>query len=355
MRGAVASPGYASRRLPSAMVVMFLAFAFLVAACGGGNQSSGSAKHYNIAFLAAASDNGFNKAAYQGAVDVAAKNNASVQIFDGKFDGTVQFNQMQDLVASKRFDAFIILANDGVSIASVVKDAIGKGMKVAAANNPIGPDLVTLQPQVQGITTTVGSEQHASSTKQAEFAVKLCGSKNPCRVVLFSGNLQFPFDRIRLEAWKAVFSQHSNIQMVASVEGGYDRQKSLTVMQDVLQAHPNVDLVISAADQHIFGAELALTQAGKKVDATGANGVMLLGRGAATDSVTKVKAGLWAGTYVDLPYTDGKLAAEQLFKDLRGESGIQRAIDVDQFSPVGAIATQTSLQKDPSFKGEWTG
>lgn len=354
MIGLIESKARTSHRIILSLLTLVVPVAFMSAACGG-QQSTGSAKHYNIAFLAASSENGFNKAAFQGASDVAAKNNASVQIFDGKFDGTVQFNQMQDLVASKRFDAFIILANDGPSIANVVKDAISKGMKVAAANNPIGSDLVTLQPQVQGLTTTVGSEQRASSTKQAQFAVDLCGNKSPCRVVLFSGNLQFPFDKIRLESWKAVFAQHQNIQIVASVEGGYDRQKSLGVMQDVLQAHPNVDLVISAADQHIFGAELALKAKGLNLDPTGKNGVMLLGRGAATESVQKVAAGLWAGTYVDLPYTDGKIAAEMLFKDLRGESGIQRAIDVDQYSPVGAIATKESLQKDPNFKGEWTG
>ncbi len=314
----------------------------------GGNPSAGEAAPYRIAFLSAASENGFNQALLQGIQDVVDKNNSTVEIFDGKFDATVQFNQLQDLTAAGQFDAFVIAANDGVGIASLVGDAITQGYKVAAVNNPIGPDLNALEPQVEGLTTTAGSNQNESSTVQAEYAVELCAALDPCKVVMFHGNLEFAFDGVRKNAWKAVFDQHTNIEVVAEVEGQYSRETALGVMQDVLQANPDVNLVISAADQHIFGAELALQEAGIE-------GVMLLGRGAATESVLALREGRWAGSYVDLPYTQGRLAAEELLKDLRGESGITRFYDVIQFSPVGPIATPETVKGAPDFKGEWSG
>lgn len=328
-----------------------VALPIAVAALLGSNISAVAQEEsaeVRIAFLSAASENGFNQALFQGINDAldASETGGSADIFDGQFDPTAQFNQLQDLIAQGQHDAFIIAPNDGVGIASMVEQAIAGGYKVAAVNNGIGPDLNALEPQIEGLTTTAGSDQHESSTQQAEFAVELCADRDPCHVVLFHGNLEFPFDTVRRNAWIEVFDQHDNIEVVSELEGEYSRETALGVMQDALQ-RSEVDLVISAADQHIFGAEIALDAAG--VDA------MLLGRGAATESVDALRDGRWEGSYVDLPYTQGRLATEQILKDLAGDEDITRSFDVVEFSPVGPIATQESLEEAPDFTGEWSG
>jgi ribose transport system substrate-binding protein len=328
------------------IVVTPIALVALLSA--GSGVAAQDEEGYRMAFLSAASENGFNQAVFQGVNDAleASGTGSTADIFDGQFNATVQFNQLQDLVAQGQYDAFIIAANDGVGLASLVEQAIGEGYKVAAVNNPIGPDLNVLEPQVEGLTTTAGSNQQESSVQQAEFAVELCADRDPCRVVLFHGNLEFPFDTVRRNAWVEVFDQYDNIQVVSELEGEYSRETALGVMQDALQ-RSEVDLVISAADQHIFGAEIA-------IDAVGAD-VMLLGRGAATESVEALREGRWEGSYVDLPYTQGKLAAEQLLKDLNGDMDITRSFDVVEFSSVGPIATEETLAEAPDFMGEWSG
>lgn len=328
---------------------MFVAPIALAALLGG---SSGVAAQegdsYRIAFLSAASENGFNQALFQGINDAleASGTGSTADIFDGQFSAEVQFNQLQDLAAGGQFDAYIIAANDGVGIASLVEQVIADGAKVAAVNNGIGPDLNALEPQIEGLTTTAGSNQDVSSTQQAEFAVELCADRDPCRVVLFHGNLAFPFDGVRRAAWIRTFDQHDNIEVVSELEGQYSRETALGVMQDALQ-RTEVDLVISAADQHIFGAEIAMADVGAEV--------MLLGRGAATESVDALREGRWEGSYVDMPYTQGQFATEQLLKDLAGDEDIIRFVDVIEFSPVGPIATEETLAEAPDFTGEWSG
>ena len=320
----------------------------LVALVGGSVGAAAQDSEYRIAFLSAASENGFNQAIFEGINDAleASGTGSTAEIFDGQFSAEVQFNQLQDTLAGGQYDAFIIAANDGVGIAGLVEQVLESGAKVAAVNNGIGPDLITLEPQIEGLTTTAGSDQNASSTQQAEFAVELCADLDPCRVVLFHGNLAFPFDGVRRDAWISVFDQHENIEVVSQLEGQYSRETALGVMQDALQ-RTEVDLVISAADQHIFGAEIAIADAG--VD------VMLLGRGAATESVDALREGRWEGSYVDLPYTQGKFAVEQLLKDLNGDDDIRRWVDTIEFSSVGPIATEESLMQDENFTGEWSG
>lgn len=325
--------------------------------CGGGGDSGsgGSNATKRIAYLAASSENGFAKGAYAGILEAAKKEGADVKILDGKFDPTVQFNQLEDIIASKQYDGVVILVVDGVGISTLVERAISEKIKVAAINSPIGPNPVKLEPQVKGLTTTVGSDQNSSSRSQADKVVDPCRGKNPCRVVLFHGDLKQPYDQVRRKAWKAVFAQQPNIKIVAEPEGLYSREKSVGAMSDVLQANPDVDVVLSSADQHIFGAEIALKQAGVKIDRTGKNGVVLFGRGCSTEAVDAVRAGRWYGSYVDLPRTEGRVATEALLKDLNGEGGFKRAVDQETLSPFGQVATPESLRKVPQFKGEWKG
>jgi ribose transport system substrate-binding protein len=321
----------------------------LALALGGGTGVVAQDEAPRIAFLSAASENGFNQAILQGIEGALGDSGATVDIFDGQFSATVQFNTLQDLMAQGAHDAFIIAANDGVGIASLVEQAIADGYKVAAVNNGIGPDLNSLEPQIEGITTTAGSNQHVSSVQQAEFAVELCADRDPCRVVLFHGNLAFPFDTVRQQGWLEVFDANDSIEVVGQGEGEYSREVALGVMQDLLQRNSDgIDLVISAADQHIFGAELA-------IDAIGAEGILLLGRGAATESVEALRAGRWSGSFVDLPATQGRLATEQILKDLAGDTDIIRSFDTTEFSPIGPIATEETLALDESFLGEWSG
>ena len=86
---------------------------------------------------------------------------------------------------------------------------------------------------------------------------------------------------MRYEAFNSVLDQHENITVVATGEGAYDRDTSLTVMQDILQSNPQVDAVLSNADQHLSGAEIAIIDAGRDLEA------MYLIGGGATQEVYK--------------------------------------------------------------------
>ena len=49
---------------------------------------------------------------------------------------------------------------------------------------------------------------------------------------------------------------------MATGEGSYSPDASLTAFQDILQANPKIDVVLSNADQHLLGVEIALKDAG---------------------------------------------------------------------------------------------
>ncbi|HET7716122.1 MAG TPA: substrate-binding domain-containing protein, partial [Bauldia sp.] len=156
--------------------------------------SAGTAlAEYRVAFLAASSQNGFNQAIYEG-IEKRAKQIGGIttEIFDGEFNATKQYSQVEDIVTSGNFDALIIAPNDSVGIATAVEEATKAGLKVATTLFPIGPKLDTLEPQVPGLTATVASNPAIGAKIQAEDAAKACEGKDPCNVVIIIGQKIYP-------------------------------------------------------------------------------------------------------------------------------------------------------------------
>lgn len=303
-----------------------------------------------LAFLAASSQNGYNDATWQG-VQAAAKEagNVEVEVFDGEFNAATQYKQVEDIIAGGRFDGIIVAPNDTVGIATALEEATSAGLLVASVLFPVGPDLTVMTPQVPGLTTTVASNPVTGATAQAEKVVEFCADKDPCNVVIMIGQLQFPFDNLRNESFRKVLDQHANIKVVATGEGNYSPDASLTAFQDILQANPKIDAVLSNADQHLLGVEIALEDAGIPIEP-----IFLIGGGLNQITVDKIKEGKFDATLSGYPYSEGFFAAQTLIKAKAGET-VETWIDPASKAANPAIVDKAWLDAHPDFKAEWQG
>lgn len=316
-------------------------------AFGGFSISSALAEDYKVAFFASSAQNGFNQAVYQGVQEKAKELGIEVAIYDGQFDAALQYSQIEDVLAGGQFNAFIVVPNDTVGIAGAAEE-VGKADKpLVTALFPIGPDLAKLEPQVPGVTATVASDPANGAKAQAEDVVKFCEGKDPCNVVIVIGQKIYPFDNLRYESYLSVLNTHPNIKVVATGEGNYDPDKSLTVMQDILQANKDVHVVLSNADQHLVGVEIALTNAGYNVP-----DLYLSGGGAASIAIDAIREGRWDVTLAHFPVTMGKLALETAVKKLKGEE-FAPFTDMDKVGPLPPLINKAVLDANPDFKGEW--
>jgi ribose transport system substrate-binding protein len=302
---------------------------------------------YKVAFFASSAQNGFNQAIYQGIQQKAKELGVDVAIYDGQFDAAKQYSQIEDVLAGNKFDGFIVVPNDTVGIAGAVEEVGKAGKPLVTALFPIGPDLTKLEPQVAGVTATVANPPAVGATAQAQKVVDFCKDKNPCNVVILIGQKIYPFDNLRYESYLKVLNAEKNIKVVATGEGNYDPDKSLTVMQDILQANKNINVVLSNADQHLVGAEIALQNAGYNVP-----DLFLSGGGAASIAIEAIREGRWDNTLAYYPVTMGSLALDAVVKALKKEP-VDAAIDMDEVGPLPPIVDKAVLDKHPEFKGEW--
>ena len=326
------------------------ALALSLAAGAMYSTATSAADPIRIAFLAASSQNGYNDATWQG-VQAAAKEagNVEVEIFDGEFNPAKQYAQVEDIIAGGRFQGIVIAPNDTVGIATAVEEAVADKLLVASVLFPIGPELTTMTPQVNGLTTTVASDPTVGATAQAEEVVKFCKDKDPCNVVIMIGQLQFPFDNVRYKSMQAVLEKHANIKVVATGEGSYSPEASLTAFQDILQANPKIDAVLSNADQHLLGVEIALKDAGIPIEP-----IYLIGGGLNEITVQKIKEGIFDATLSAYPRSEGYYAAQALIKAKNGET-VENWIDPATKVKNPLIVTKEWLDANPDFKAEWEG
>lgn len=303
-----------------------------------------------LAFLAASSQNGYNDATWQGVQAAAAEaGDVQVEIFDGEFNAATQYAQVEDIIAGGRFDGIIVAPNDTVGIATALEEATKAGLLVASVLFPVGPSLTTMTPQVPGLTVTVASNPVIGATAQADEVIKFCEGKDPCNVVIMIGQLQFPFDNLRYQTMVDALAPHANIKVVATGEGSYSPDASLTAFQDIIQANPKIDAVLSNADQHLLGVEIALNDAGIPIEP-----IYLIGGGLNAITVDKIKEGIFDATLSGYPRSEGYYAAQTLIKAKKGET-VPNFIDPADLAKNPLVVDKVWLDANPDFKAEWEG
>jgi ribose transport system substrate-binding protein len=346
-----------------ALTALFVALAICVGACGGVSSSneggeeavSGISKDPNrkvdVAVFLQATGNTYFQADLEGAEKAAEElGNATTQVFDGHFESAKQVAQIEDANASGKYNAYVVFANDGASVIQPVKKATSEGIPVVAAYVPIGKNIKESKPQVPGVVATVWHNEPQDGEVLAEAGIKACKaehpSANPCEIGYISGGNTIPYEIAKLEAFKEKIAtaKPQKLTVVAEAGGEFLRNDARTASQDILQAHPTLNVLATTGDQMTLGAEDAVKSAGL----TGK--VTLLGDGASTVGIEAVKSHKWYSTNVYLPFTEGNEATKIAIEAARGVPPKKEVVFVRELSPVGPVYTQETTG---TLKAQW--
>jgi len=343
------------------LAALFAAAAVLAGAAGcgsddgGGGSSSGGnsedSKVKKVAFFGFASANSFAQATWAGVQQAAKKNGAEAKFFDPNFDPQKQVSQIQDALTTQQYQVFVIQANDGNAVVPAIKQAISQGVTVVGEFTPIGPKYDTIQPQVEKLIF-VGEAPVDNGNKLGQLGVQACKGLDPCNVAYLQGFKALPLDNARTDAVMQTLKGASNVKVVASPEGGYTQASGLKAAQDVLSAHPDVNVIIGSA-QAIEGAQQAVKGTGKlpssPAELKKPNTIKLIGNGGSCQAVKAVKAGQWFAAYVAAERSAGEKATELGIQAANGKK-VPSSFDTTQLQdPMG---TQSVLEKT-GFKAQY--
>lgn len=331
-----------ARSLAASLVGVSLA----IGACSGnqGTDAPGS-RHLELAYFAFAQQNSYEAPQIAAARNEASSENASVTIFDAANNAQTQYGQIEDAIASGKYDGFLIDAVDGAGLVPLVERALAAHIKVAAVNSVLGPDLSKLAPQIPGVSASVVYPAFDRGQHEGRLVVQACATvSGECEVGYVYDFKASGFDQGVRAGLNSVIAAHAQIKVVAEGEDSFTATGGLAAAQTMLQAHPDLDVLVGS-DQGMAGAAKAVSAAGASAR------LRIIGLGGSVNGLALVRAGTWFGECPTLPATQGRVAAQALVKAiLQGvdSGGIDPAADL----PDGGLATKATAA---AFTGEWSG
>ena len=236
-------------------VVCFLMVALL--ALGLVSGIGAQAKPFKIAFFVSDLSNVFHQAQFTEAKKYAkAKYNADVYAFDGKSDGAVM-TQNVDQVVAQGMDAATLQIWDGEAAKPGIQDAIDKGIIMTSFFSPIADTGIPVaRSDEAGISFAMGVEM-AKQWKKAN-------PKKPIVMVELGWPNHTEVKSGRTDPFvKGVLSVESAATDLGCQDASKGPDAAKQIVTDLVAQHPEVNLIYAEASNLTVGAMAALTQAGR--------------------------------------------------------------------------------------------
>jgi ribose transport system substrate-binding protein len=269
--------------------------------------SLGAQAQESIALVVSTLNNPFFVTLSEGAEAKAQELGYELLVLDSQNDPARELANVED-VLNRDIAVLMINPTDSDAVRSAIR----------AANRQNVP-VVTLDRGANGgeVVSHVASDNVMGGEMAAQFIVDAL--EDGGKVVELQGVPGTSAARDRGEGFNKVMAAQDNIEIVASQPADFDRTRGLEVMENILQAQPEIDAVFAHNDEMALGAIQAIRGAGRDI--------MIVGFDGTDDGVAAVQAGEMLGTVAQQAGRIGELGVEAAHAIIQGEA-------VPEYTPV---------------------
>jgi ribose transport system substrate-binding protein len=163
--------------------------------------------------------------------------------------------------------------------------------------NAAGIPLVNITDRLQQgkVVSFIGADDYNVALASAKSLFEAMGGKG--NLVIIEGIKGSISSNTRGQGMKDALPLYPNIKLLASQPANMQRLQALQVMENLLQAYPQIDGVLAANDSMATGVVEALASAGRTALVTGING--------SKEAAEAIKAGTMVSTGVADPFAQG--------------------------------------------------
>lgn len=291
------------------VLLLVLIMAVGMIGCGGGaaEEEAPADKGATIGLVISTLNNPFFVDLKDGAQAKADELGATLVVLDSQDDSATEMSNVEDLITQKV---------DLIMINPTNSDAVGNAV---AAANEAGIPVITLDRSANSgeVVAHIASDNVAGGKMAGEFIIEKLGGKG--KVVELEGIPGASAAIDRGEGFNAAV-KGSGLEVVAKQTANFDRAQGLSVMENILQAQPEINAVFAHNDEMALGAMEAIKASGRDI--------MVVGFDATDDAVKAVKAGDMAATVQQLPKEIGSIGVDTAMKVIAGEK-VEASIPVD--------------------------
>lgn len=274
--------------------------------CASSNSNGESSSGVSVGLSVSTLNNPFFVSLSEGAKAKAKELNINLSVVNASDDTAKQASDIEDLI-SKNVKVIIVNPVDSDAVAPAVENAI-------AANIPV----IALDRIVNGVDVNaqIASDNVAGARMAGEYLVELIGEKAKVAELIGIPGASATIDRGK--GFHEIADTKLNV--IASQTANFNRAEGLTVMENILQANPDIKGVFAHNDEMALGALEAIKATGKDIS--------IIGFDATDDAVLAVKDGSIKATVAQQPDLMGAIAVETALKIINGET-VEKSIPVE--------------------------
>jgi ribose transport system substrate-binding protein len=276
-----------------------------LAGCSSQKATEGGKK---IGLVLSTLNNPFFVSMKEGAEKKAKELGYEIIVLDSQNDATKERSNVEDLV-QQGIAVLIINPTDSDAVANSIAVANEKKIKV-----------LTVDRKSNGgeVISHIASDNVKGGEMAATFILEKLGGKG--NLVELQGIPGSSATRDRGKGFHNIVDKKEGVKVVASQAADFDRQKGLTVTENIIQATPTFDAIFAHNDEMALGAIKAIKTANKNV--------LIVGFDGNDDAKAAVASGDLAATIAQKPDLMGEIAVENAVKVAKGET-VEKEIPVE--------------------------
>lgn len=236
---------------------------------------------------------------------------------DGQDDIAKQIKGVEDLI-SKGVNVLLINPLDPKALVPTVNAAVKSGIPVFIVDSYI-------EPSARYVTSVMADNEGNGELLGQWAAEKLKGSK--INMAVISGAQGNPVGREkRLGFMRGVVDEqlisegHAGLSVASQGWGNWTISGGLKASEDILVAHPDINLVVAENDAMAIGVLRAIDEAKKSTP------ILVVGFDGQKDALKLIKEGKLGATALNSPEELAKLSVQSIVKYLNGETGTGKVV-----------------------------
>lgn len=209
------------------------------------------AKQIKVGMAFQEMDNEYFIVMHEAIKEATASIGAELYVTDARHDVTKQISDVEDMV-QRGIDILLLNPADSVGAEAAVQAAKAAGVIV-----------VTVDAQAEGpVDAFVGSRNYNAGYMAGEFMAEELGGKG--NVAILDGIPVVPILE-RVAGFRDAVANYPDIKIVDIQNGHQERSYAMTVVENMLQANPDLDALFSVNDTGSLGALAAIEGSGLDV------------------------------------------------------------------------------------------
>jgi ribose transport system substrate-binding protein len=263
--------------------------------------------------------------------DEAAKDGLEVVVVSGEFDAAKQRNQVSDFIV-KRVAAIVLSPCDSKAVGTAIAEANRAGVPVFTV------DIAALASGAKVVSHTA-TDNLGGGRLAAQALVESLGGKGKVAIL---DHPEVESVILRTKGFEEELAKQKrekgvDIQVVARLPGGGAKDKSFKAVEDLLQAHSDLNGIFAINDPSALGAVAALERAGKLAQ------VKVVGFDGMPEGKRAIKAGQIYADPIQFPDKIGRTAIQTIRKYLDGDD-----VPAEILIPT-ALYRKADAEQDPAL------